>query len=540
MERLPMESLSQKQAAKCFWGFAALWFGIWVVLPCLMCTAPSNFDVIEQLILGREWVLGSAHHPPFAFWCIESVYQLCGHIVASSAVCGALTSFVGLWAIWRLSRYYVSETKALLIVFACAAYRYLNMGNVNFTTSIPPTVIWCLAIFFLFRAVEWNWLRDWLACGFVLGCGMICKYSLGLLVLTMVLYLFWERKCRRFWLTPGPWLTTAAAFLVFSPHLYWLIQNDFPPIQFAAGVLSSSSSWNHLLTPLRFLGCQICLIFPVIIPLIPLCGCIWQLRRDRTNVLHSAAGASEDPEDSAFRRRFLTFMLWFPVLLQIGIFAYTGSEMVRSQYGSPLWTLFALWYVLFFRNFPGTLPIRRGFQLAAAVLLVTTVCYWADFQFRYAFTSRPGHAEFPTRVLGAQLEKIWSEKYGSTPCPMLTGQWKIAGHAALGMKDRPSVLCYYDGLEEGRRPLIIGTSDEDFAKSGGIVVWKLEDQMDAGLGVLPDEIPEFLTRRFPTAEVSPEVLEIPWCTAAKIPPLRVRYAIAPPPAENAQSGGPAE
>ncbi|MBE6428418.1 MAG: glycosyltransferase family 39 protein [Planctomycetaceae bacterium] len=146
--------LSRKKAAKYFWSFAALWFGIWVALPCLMCAAPSNFDVIEQLILGREWVLGSGHHPPFAFWCIESVYQLCGHVVASSAVCGALASFVGLLAIWRFSRYYVSETKALLIVFASAAYRYLNMGNVNFTTSIPPTVIWCLAIFLLFRAVE--------------------------------------------------------------------------------------------------------------------------------------------------------------------------------------------------------------------------------------------------------------------------------------------------------------------------------------------------------------------------------------------------
>ncbi len=520
--------LNSGQAAKYFWSFAALWFGIWVALPCLMCAAPSNFDVIEQLILGREWVLGSAHHPPFAFWCIESVYQLCGHVVASSAVCGALASFVGLLAIWRFSRYYVSETKALLIVFASAAYRYLNMGNVNFTTSIPPTVIWCLAIFLLFRAVEFDRLRDWLWVGLVLGIGMICKYSLGLLVLTMVLYLFWERKCRRYWLTPGPWLTTAAAFLVFSPHFYWLIQNDFPPFRFAVDLLSESSPWNHLLTPLRFMGCQCFLILPVLIPLIPLCGYIWQLKRDRTAVLQSAARPSEDPEESAFRRRFLTFMFWFPILLQVGLFAYTGTENMRSQYGSPLWTLFALWYVLFFRNFSGSLPLRRSFQFAAAVLFITVTCYWADFQFRYQFTSRPGHAEFPTQELGSRLEDIWNERYAGIPCPMLTGHWKLAGHAALGMKNRPAVLCYYDGLEEWCRPLIVEISDEDFAKNGGIVVWLYEEKTPDSE---TDEVPEFLARRFPTAVVSPEILSIPWRTSAELPPLRVRYAIAPPQTE---------
>lgn len=380
-----------------------------------------------------------------------------------------------------------------------------------------------LAIFFLFRAVELNRLRDWCLIGAALGVGMLCKYSIGILVVSMVLYLCWERKCRHFWLTPGPWLTTLTAFLIFSPHLYWLVQNDFPPFQFAASVLKTERNpWNHMLMPLYFAGSQLLLILPILISLIPLCGCVWQLRRETSVTLKPAEGPETDMEETAFRKRFLNFMFWFPIIFQFAIFAYSGSECIRPQYGSALWTLTALWYSQYFRNFPTSRSFLRTARLPLAVLLCFVIVYWADLHFRYCFTDRPARWHFPCEGIAAALDHAWSEKYPGTACPILTGDWKVAGPASLKMKERPTVLFYYHGLEEGMRPHGFWISDEDFAEKGGIVVWKVED------GLPSNGVPEYLKRRFPTAEPATEVLTIPWQTSAKVKPLKIRYAIAPP------------
>lgn len=512
-----LDTLAAKRASTFFWRFAILWLAIWTIMPALLMPSPGTYDVIEQYIIAREWVLGSIKHPPLPFWMLEVTHQLCGRSIVSSYLCGALISLLGLWAVWRLSRYYVSETYALLIVLASAAYRYFNMGNVNFTTSVPPVSLWCLSIFLLFRAVQYNRLRDWLWLGISLGAGMMSKYSVGILVLTMVLYLCWEPKARRFWRTPGPWLTTFCATVVFLPHLIWVIHHDFPSVKYAVGSLSGNPShWNHVITPMRFLGAQLFLILPMIVPLIPLLGFLWQLKR---RVRDSAAA---DFEDVCFRNRFLSFLIFVPIVLQLGIFAICGADHVRPAYGSPLWTLTVLWFVQFFQIIPGKIAIKRTAILAGVVLSVTVLAFWFDYQFRYCFTKVPCRAHFPAKALGTKFDQIWSAQFGALPCPYLSGDWQVAGHAALYMKGRPSVLCYYYGLESGKCPNGFWVFDEDLDRDGGIIVWK------SGSGLSPDDVPEYLNRRFPRAEVSPETLTIPWLTRAEIDPLRIRYAIIPP------------
>ena len=511
--------LDSRQAARLFGRFAMLWCGIWTLVPAILLPSPGTYDVIEQFIIGREWVMGSIQHPPLPFWILEIFYQLCGQSIVAAYFCGAFISMLGLWVVWRLSRYYLSETLALLVVLATAAYRYFNMGNVNYTTSTPPVMIWCLSIFLLFRAVKFHRYRDWIGLGLALGAGMLCKYSVGILVLTMVLYLCLDREVRRFWKTPGPWITTFCALLVFLPHLVWVIQHDFPTVKYAADSLSGTGSWtNHFITPARFAGSQIFLILPMIIPLIPLLGFAWQLRWRKIEPDTPEAEANDD----RFRRRFLSFMIFVPFIIQLLVFGLCGGGRMRPAYGSPLWTLTVLWFVSTFQVIPGKVAMKRTIILSAIVLLITVFCYIFTYQFRYSFTNEPCRAHFPAKAVGTALDRAWMNVY-PIPCPYLSGDWKIAGQASLYMKGRPSVLCYYHGLGPDKHPDGFWCSDEDVKREGGIIVWK------AGDGVPPDDIPEYLARRFPTAQVRPDRLTVPWQTPAKnLPPLKLRFAIVPP------------
>jgi hypothetical protein len=44
-----------------------------------------------------------------------------------------------------------------------------------------------------------------------------------------------------------------------------------------------------------------------------------------------------------------------------------------------------------------------------------------------------------------------------------------------------------------------------------------------------EQIPDWVHRRFPRAEVLPEILELPYKTGAKIPPLQIGVALVPLP-----------
>jgi hypothetical protein len=83
------------------------------------------------------------------------------------------------------------------------------------------------------------------------------------------------------------------------------------------------------------------------------------------------------------------------------------------------------------------------------------------------------------------------------------------------------------------RPSVIapwGTwaDDDDLNQKGGMIVWERSDDN----GDLPDD----LRSRFPKAEVLPEILELPYKTSAKIPPLRIGIAIVPPPSGKTTDG----
>lgn len=508
------DNLDTKTAAKLFWGFAIVWFAVWTAVPWLLMPAPAKNDVLEALVLGNEWVWGSAKHPPVPFWILGTFYQIFRQPVLASAVAGELFVMLGLWSIWRLARYYLSESMALTVVLATACYRYLNIGGVNFTTAIPPVSLWCLTIFLMFRTLRYERLRDWFAVGAGLGVGLMCKYSFGILILAAVLYLCWEPKARKYWKTPGPWLTTLTAFLIFLPHIVWTVQNHFPTIRYAAACLSDHTTLlDHLTAPAAFAGSQILIVLPILIPLIWLLGFLWQLR------WKTVTSENADSDRVERERRFLTFMIFVPFTIQVIIFALGGR--MKPTYGSPLWTLLGLWFVVVFQRREGTAAVRNTVLAAVGIMAITVVVFCADYKLHYLIKDRPNRIHFPGPALGSALDAAWHQRF-DVPCPYLSGDWIITGSASLYMKERPSVLCYYYGLDEDQTPVGLYASDDDLNRSGGMVVWNQWD------GKEPTGAPDYLKTRYPTAEIAPTVLSVPYQTRHRLPPLKVRYAIVPP------------
>lgn len=531
--------ISSSTAAKIFWCFVIFHALFWTVLPTFIQVNPGNIDVSEMVATAREWPMGTTKHPAAPFWFFEALYQATGRAEFSLYLIGQVWTVLGLWAVWRLSREIVSEKLALISVLCTAAYRYYNMGVISYTTSVPPIALWAAATTLFYLSLKYNRLKYWFGTGVFLGLGVLSKYSVFALALTMVLYLAISRKNYRYWRTAGPYLTTFVAFLLFLPHLIWSYNHGFPTVAYGIeSVTQQVSLIKHVTRPIEWLFKQIILILPILIGLIPIVGFLWQLRlkpiaEQANNSVDTVAFQDKfSNKDNCF---FLSFIIFSPVIFQIVLNMISGGTM-RTAYGSPLWSFIALWFLCGFKTADSAKAYKTAVGFCIAVLLGNAVCYVMDYQLYYWHQQRFGQEicgsriHYPGRGLADLATKIWTEHGSGGKCPYITGDWLPACHAAMYMADRPCTLIYYYGLETGRIPTGYWASDADVNEKGGIVIWNVPKGENDGF------VPDWLNERYPNAKPCPKTFALPYQTKADVPPLRVGCAVVTPRSKSLSGG----
>ena len=135
---------------------------------------------------------------------------------------------------------------------------YLLLGNVLTTTSFEP-LSWTLTIYACVRIVrrskEASW-RDWLLLGLAVAFAAYGKYSIGLLVLGLLVGVVLT-PARRMLLSPWPFAAAAFALILLAPNLAWQGAHGWPMLEvlhgdaahrpaFQSGLaLESVNLWNN-------------------------------------------------------------------------------------------------------------------------------------------------------------------------------------------------------------------------------------------------------------------------------------------------------
>ena len=348
-------------------------------------------------------------------------------------------------------------------------------------------------------------LRYWIATGVWLGLGMLSKYSVGVLVLTMLAFSLFNRKARTAWTRPGPYLTMLVALLIFSPHVYWAVNHRFPGIGWALEHSGTGAQLtDRLWYPVEFALAQLWALAPMIVIVIPLAGYRWRLRK-----VESA---------ERFDRDFLIAMALGPFLVHLAVSAALSIRF-HSMHGAQLWPFAGLLILFCLQIQKVQLVWRRalaGCCTMAVVFLAAAVIRNVAGPYARGKSSR---IHFPGRALAAEVQRLWNRRYDQ-PLPIIAGEWWLAGNAALYGPNRPSVYggCLGDDLKFAPR-FSPWTSDEDLERRGGVILWDCRRR--------GSNMPAELRNRFGTAEVL-DPLTISHLTGAKIPPARVGVAIVPP------------
>lgn len=216
-------SMPLRQGNQIFWKVLLFFLLLGTLLPAI-CQHNFRTDILEQIMIGREWVLGSNKHPALTTWIAQIFWEFTGRADFAPYAASMFCFAIFYTSIWTLAKQCLSVGKALAATLALNAFWFYNLtGGVTYNNNVTLLAFWFLAISLLFFALKTGRKRFWILTGLALGLDLQCKYTAILLVFSMLIYMFLSRDARKYWKTSGPWLTILTAFLIFLPHFLFAL-----------------------------------------------------------------------------------------------------------------------------------------------------------------------------------------------------------------------------------------------------------------------------------------------------------------------------
>ena len=449
--------LIERRPGAVFSAFLALHAVVWTWLPASIFFNPF-MDVIEGLAYGREWQLGYDKLPPLPWWLIEIVHQIFGRDLFFYAL-SQLVVVAAFACVWAMARPLAGAAGALVAVLLLDGLNYFHFTAVKFNHDVVQLPLWALAGSMYWLALRRGRLIHWVLLGAALGGALWAKYFVVVLALPLVLFILLDRDARQSLATPGPYVALAVALLVACPHLVWLVQHRFSPLQYA------EVKWepyrepiDHLYYPAKFALYQLWYLVPLFAIAAPL--------------LYPAGQKVRIGADS-FDRRIVTLLAFGPAAALLSISLLSGRGPL-PMWGYPLWLFLGLWCVLV----PAAALDRVRLRRVVATWMVVFVGYAVAFVLDYRVIPlffHESHARnqglFPGARLGMEISKRYRSLTGQ-PLTYVIGSVWIGGNVAHFAPERPRLLV---NMDSRRQPWI---DRKDLRAKGAVIVWTDNDRND--------------------------------------------------------------
>ncbi|MBV6487349.1 MAG: hypothetical protein GHHEDOFH_01294 [Pseudorhodoplanes sp.] len=431
-------------------------FAIFLVVHAIVWTAmPSALypnlplDIIEALTYGREWQLGYDKLPPMPWWIIEATRLVFNSDIAYYAV-SQITVVGSFTLVWLTALPLVGPIGALVAVLIIDGIHYVNFSAAKFNHDVIQLPFWAFAGWAFHRALTRGRLVYWIALGIAFGVALWAKYFVVMLAIPMAIFVLADHRARGYLKTPGPYLAVLCALVFMSPHLVWLVDNDFLPYTYASQRAIKATRWFHYFYhPALFMLSQAFFMIP---GLAIAAALVWPRTGPRT--AHNAR---------AFDRRIVDLLTFGPLLTLILASAITGRGLI-AMWGYPLWMFFGLWAVLRSRK---AIDIDR-FGLAMVLWTISSICIAGAFVINYtlmpAFDQRYRAVFFPGETFAREVADRFRAETGTPLAYVISTMW-LGGNVAHYATERPRVLI--DGNPR-RAPWI---DLDDLHRKGAVVLW---------------------------------------------------------------------
>lgn len=414
-------------ACACCFLFLAMW-GV----ACALAFDAPRLDGAEQLVWSASLEGGYWKHPPLPSWTMYFLVQLFGASAALTYAAGQTCVAVALLLTWRAGALLIGERRSLAAMALTSLALFYNVGADAFNHDLALLPLVAAANLCFLQALHSRNRWWWVAMGVVSGLALLAKYAAVIHLAALVVYVLCERRARTARVVQGLGLSASVALAVVSPHVSWLVANDFPPLRYVQALTATSAaSGDGLMGTLGFVAGVGARMLPVFV------AC-WFALGWRPAARHVAAQASP-----ASDRKFLWIAGAFPMAVITAYGIATGAAPAVRWGTSGM--LLAGWLVLDAWRMPVSRSgLRKTLVLALAIHL--SLCVFTTVlrpQFALAWQS-PGRTNFPAAALAEAAQDTWDD-YTDAPLRLVIADTWLGGNIIAQTPDQPP-LVLLDGL----------------------------------------------------------------------------------------------
>ncbi|MBI3354380.1 MAG: glycosyltransferase family 39 protein [Nitrospirae bacterium] len=340
------------------------------------------------------------------------------------------------------------DRKAFYSVILMNIIPLFAAGAILFTIDPPYFFFWCLAIFFTYKAINYD-KRWWYAVGIAIGMGLLTKYTMAMFIPLLFAFLLLSRAGSHWVARKEPYLAVVIGLIFFTPVILWNIQHDWVSFRHVAGQagLSDEGVWNFTESAMNFvefIGIQIGIITPVIFAGMVYAGykSVKGFIRERRGLPNFFAAGSHQKTISGDDYLFL-IIFSIPVLLFFLLYSLyskvQGNWAVTAYFTGLIMTV-AVFDEIYKRG-KGKF-LKTGIILAFIIpILATIIGHSADLLRSSGLTIKhdPTARLKGWDELGNEIGKINNSMNKNTF--IFSNRYQIASELAFYIQGQPKVYC---------------------------------------------------------------------------------------------------
>jgi dolichol-phosphate mannosyltransferase len=176
--------------------------------------------------------IGYYDHPPMVAWLVAAFTGLLGDHEWAVRAGALLSGGVAAGYAAALAAAIGGRPRAISAVLLVALLPGFFTAGLLMMPDAPLVACWAAALYYLYRALIVERPGAWYAAGVCVGLGLLSKYTMALLALSVVAYVLASPRARTWLRRPQPYVAALLAALLFAPVIVWNAQRQWVSFEY--------------------------------------------------------------------------------------------------------------------------------------------------------------------------------------------------------------------------------------------------------------------------------------------------------------------
>ena len=400
---------------------------LWTLVPTIS-NINLPLDTIEALTWGNHLQLGYDKYPPLFPLFTELFFLIFGNQDWAYYLLSQIFVISSFFIIFKFSENFFNEKIYCFIsVLLLEGIYFYNFTTPELNAFLCQFPFLAATAFFAWKSIKTNNNLNWFLLGISSGLAALTYYLSFYLLAALGLFFIYisllEKK-----LNFKYFIALFAFFAILSPHLIWVIENNFTSIKYALfrsfddplSGLVGPKILDHLFYPLIFITKQLGLLIPFFAMFIFLINKL----KIKINVRDK-------------KLLFLFSIAILPIILMLLTSVISGAR-IRTMWMTSFYLFIGVFFVYTFKKIINIKKIKNFFLLFAFLFIFSPTLYYL-----VSYVEKNKRTDYPGREIAKIVQTKWNQNFTNKIELVIGDGWIdggwFAGNLSYHLKSRPQV-----------------------------------------------------------------------------------------------------